>query len=85
MSQIRVGLPCSIPAIARNFPIAGQGCRNIAPLYRSIAPISLAWCGIAMLVIGIVYHVYFMIGLRKEREAMAALSLITPRAHFHRR
>ena len=35
-----------------------------------------------MLVIGIVYHVQFMIGLRSEREAMKAAGLIHGESHF---
>src|SRR5262245_5633364 len=38
--------------------------------------------GIAMLVIGIVYHVMFMAGLRKEREVMAADGLIHAQSGF---
>ena len=38
--------------------------------------------GIAMLVIGIVYHVMFMAGLRREREAMTADGLIHGQSGF---
>ena len=38
--------------------------------------------GIAMLVIGIVYHVQFMIGLRYEREAMKAAGLVHGESRF---
>ncbi len=43
---------------------------------------ALVWLGIAMLVIGIVYHVRFMLGLRKEREAMKAAGLIHGESQF---
>jgi uncharacterized membrane protein YidH (DUF202 family) len=38
--------------------------------------------GIAMLVIGILYHVMFMAGLRRERETMAAEGLIHAQSGF---
>ena len=31
---------------------------------------ALVWLGVGMLVVGIIYHVQFMVGLRREREAM---------------
>ena len=37
---------------------------------------ALVWLGLAMLVIGIVYHVLFMAGLRREREMLKANGLI---------
>ena len=37
---------------------------------------ALVWLGLAMLVIGIVYHVLFMAGLRREREMLKADGLI---------
>jgi len=37
---------------------------------------ALVWMGLAMLVIGIVYHVLFMAGLRREREMLKANGLI---------
>ena len=37
---------------------------------------SLVWLGIAMLVLGIGYHVVFMLGLRRERDRMKAAGLI---------
>ena len=40
------------------------------------------WLGIAMLVLGIVYHVGFMRGLRKEREQMHAHGLVHAESHF---
>ncbi len=42
----------------------------------------LVLLGIAMLVIGIVYHVMFMSGLRREREAMTADGLIHGQSGF---
>ena len=43
---------------------------------------SLVVLGITMLLIGILYHVYFMMGLRKERKAMAAQGLIHAQSAF---
>src|SRR5262245_23976724 len=43
---------------------------------------TLVWIGIGMLVLGIVYHVQFMIGLRKTREQMIADGLIHGESHF---
>ena len=37
---------------------------------------ALVWLGLAMLIIGIVYHVMFMLGLRREREMLKADGLI---------
>ena len=37
---------------------------------------ALVWLGIAALVVGISYHVTFMVGLRKERRQMKAEGLI---------
>ena len=37
---------------------------------------SLLWLGIGMLILGIVYHVLFMLGLRKQRSAMRDQGLI---------
>jgi putative membrane protein len=42
----------------------------------------LVLLGIAVLVIGIAYHVLFMWGLRKQREAMAAEGLIHAQSGF---
>jgi uncharacterized membrane protein YidH (DUF202 family) len=44
--------------------------------------VSLVWLGIAMLVIGIVYHLQFMRGLRVERRTMRADGLIHAESHF---
>ena len=37
---------------------------------------ALVWLGLAMLIIGIVYHVLYMLGLRREREMLRADGLI---------
>jgi len=37
---------------------------------------ALVWMGLAMLVIGIAYHVLFMAGLRREREMLKADGLV---------
>ena len=37
---------------------------------------ALVWLGLAMLVVGIVYHVMFMLGLRREREMLKADGLV---------
>jgi putative membrane protein len=38
--------------------------------------------GIAMLTIGIIYHVQFMVGLRDERKAMTAAGLVHGESKF---
>lgn len=43
---------------------------------------TLVWLGIAMLVIGIVYHLQFMRGLRQMREEMRAEGLIHGQSQF---
>ncbi len=43
---------------------------------------ALVLLGVAMLVIGIVYHIQFMLGLRNEREAMKAAGLIHGESRF---
>ena len=42
----------------------------------------LVFLGIAMLVFGIIYHVLFMVALRREREEMHALGLIHAQSAF---
>jgi putative membrane protein len=42
----------------------------------------LVWLGITILVLGIAYHVQFMLGLRKERELMRADGLIYGESGF---
>ena len=44
--------------------------------------VALVSLGIAMLVIGIIYHVQFMLGLRHERNAMHADGLIHAESRF---
>ena len=43
---------------------------------------ALVFLGVAMLVIGIVYHIQFMLGLRRERESMKAAGLIHGESQF---
>jgi putative membrane protein len=43
---------------------------------------SLVWIGIGMLVLGIVYHVRFMLGLREERRNMKAAGLVHAESQF---
>jgi len=38
--------------------------------------VALVALGIAMLVLGIVYHIHYMLGLRRQRKAMTELGLI---------
>ena len=44
--------------------------------------ISLVAIGIGMLVLGIIYHVQFMVGLRIERRNMKAAGLVHAESHF---
>lgn len=44
--------------------------------------VALVALGITMLVIGIIYHVQFMIGLREERKSMTASGLIHGESKF---
>ncbi len=43
---------------------------------------ALVYLGVAMVLIGIVYHLQFMYGLRRERQAMAKEGLIHAQSHF---
>ena len=43
---------------------------------------ALVWLGVGLLVLGIVYHVQFMIGLRKTRAAMSHGNLIHGESGF---
>jgi len=43
---------------------------------------ALVWLGTALLVLGIIYHVHFMLGLRKTRAAMTHESLIHGESSF---
>lgn len=60
--------------------------RDAGTIAHAAAPrnfgIALVLLGIAMLVIGIVYHVQFMVGLREERKAMTAAGLVHGESHF---
>jgi uncharacterized membrane protein YidH (DUF202 family) len=54
--------------------------REAGTIAQAAAPrnfgLALVLLGIAMLVVGIVYHVQFMLGLRNDRKAMTAAGLI---------
>jgi putative membrane protein len=60
--------------------------RDAGTLAHAAAPrnfgIALVLLGIVMLVIGIVYHLQFMLGLRRERNAMRAEGLIHGESRF---
>jgi putative membrane protein len=60
--------------------------REAGTLTHAAAPrnfgIALVLLGIAMLVIGIIYHVQFMLGLRHERHEMQAAGLIYGQSRF---
>ncbi len=43
---------------------------------------ALVWLGITMLVVGIGYHLVFMVGLRKERQQLKADGLIHAESQF---
>ena len=43
---------------------------------------SLVYLGIAMLVVGIGYHVAFMVGLRRQRDSLKRAGLIHAESHF---
>ena len=43
---------------------------------------SLVLLGIGMLVLGIIYHVLFMLGLRNQREQMKLEQLVHAESHF---
>jgi putative membrane protein len=63
-----------------------QKIRDAGAINHAAAPrnfgVALVALGIAMLVIGIVYHVQFMIGLRHERIALARDGLIHAESRF---
>ena len=44
--------------------------------------VALVFLGVAMLIIGIIYHVRFMIGLRSQREAMVTSGLVAGESLF---
>jgi uncharacterized membrane protein YidH (DUF202 family) len=60
--------------------------REAGTLAHAAAPrnfgVTLVALGIAMLVLGIVYHLQFMIGLRHERDAMRQVGLIHAESGF---
>ena len=60
--------------------------RDAGTIAHAAAPrnfgVALVLLGIAMLVIGIVYHVQFMLGLRQERRAMKAAGLVHAESIF---
>ncbi len=60
--------------------------RDAGTLAHAAAPrnfgITLVCLGIAMLVLGIIYHAQFMVGLRRERHVMAAAGLIHAESGF---
>lgn len=60
--------------------------RDAGTITHAAAPrnfgIALVLLGIAMLIIGIIYHLQFMLGLRHERNAMRSEGLIHGESHF---
>ena len=60
--------------------------RDAGTISHAAAPrnfgVALVLMGIVMLVVGIVYHVQFMLGLRQEREAMHQAGLIHAESRF---
>jgi hypothetical protein len=60
--------------------------RDAGTLTHVAAPrnfgLSLVSLGIVMLVVGIIYHLQFMYGLRLERKAMTAAGLIHGQSKF---
>jgi len=44
--------------------------------------VALVWLGVAMLVVGIFYHLQFMLGLRRQRRSMCASGLVHGDSHF---
>jgi putative membrane protein len=63
-----------------------QKLRDAGTLAHAAAPrnfgITLVALGIMMLIVGIIYHVQFMLGLREERKAMATAGLIHAESKF---
>ena len=55
-------------------------------LHPSRAPrnfgLTLVWLGVAMIAIGIGFHIQFMLGLRRERRDMKTAGLIHGESHF---
>jgi putative membrane protein len=63
-----------------------QKLRDAEVLQNTAAPRhfgeALVWLGIAMLVLGIAFHIMFMVGLRKQRDQMKAEGLIHGESQF---
>jgi putative membrane protein len=85
MSVIRT----SLSLISFGFTIfqVFQKLKDSAVLQGSAAParhfgVALVSLGIVMLVLGIIYQVQFMLGLREERKKMIAQGLIHGETHF---
>ena len=84
MSVIRT----SLSLISFGFTIyqVFQKLRNAGTITHDAAPlnfgITLVLLGIVMLIVGILYHIQFMLGLRHERNAMRAEGLIHGDSHF---
>ena len=60
--------------------------RDAGTVTHAAAPrnfgIALVLTGVGMLVVGIGYHLQFMVGLRRERHDMAASGLVHAESHF---
>jgi putative membrane protein len=84
MSVIRT----SLSLISFGFTIfqVFQKLRDAGTLAHAAAPrnfgVALVALGIVMLIVGIIYHVQFMIGLRNERAAMKADGLIHAESRY---
>jgi len=84
MSVIRtslslIGFGFTIHQLFQKLFEQGTITRAQAPRNFGIALVAL---GIAMLITGILYHVMFMFGLRRERKAMAAQGLVHAESSF---
>ena len=85
MSVIRTSLSLitfgfTIHALFRQLRESNVLATNALPV-RNFA-IALVLLGIVMLVVGIIYHLQFMVGLRKERSVMATEGLIHAQSSF---
>jgi len=84
MSVIRT----SLSLISFGFTIAQvfEKLRDAGTLSRAEAPrnfgLALVFLGVALLVMGIIYHLHFMRALREERKAMSAEDLIRGESPF---
>jgi uncharacterized membrane protein YidH (DUF202 family) len=84
MSVIRtslslIGFGFTIYQVFEKLRDAGTITRASAPLNFGVVLVLL---GIVMLIIGIIYHLQFMLGLRHERNAMRDDGLIYGQSHF---